>query len=120
MRAFPFLPIYQATSVAFAPLSPLVLYCRRRWRGDDIDRDSERLGWASQPRPDGPLAWLHGASVGESLALLPLVEKLSARGLNILVSTGTNAAAAVIAPRLPAGALHQFLPLDVPQFLTRF
>jgi 3-deoxy-D-manno-octulosonic-acid transferase len=120
MRAFPVLPFYRAASAAFAPFSPFVLYCRRRWRSDDIDRDGERMGRPSQPRPDGPLAWLHGASVGESLALLPLVERLSARGLNVLVSTGTSAAAAVISPRLPPGALHQFLPLDVPQFLARF
>lgn len=120
MRAFPVLPIYRAASAAVAPLSPLVLYCRRKLRGDRINRDGERLGRPSRPRPDGPLAWLHGASMGESLAILPLVEKLSARGLNILVSTGTSAAAGTIAPRLPAGALHQFQPLDVPQFLGRF
>lgn len=114
------MPLYRAASVAFAPLSPAVLYCRRKWRHDEDERLGERLGWPSQPRPDGPLAWLHGASVGESLALLPLIERLSARGFAILVSTGTSSAAAVIAPRLPAGALHQFLPLDVPQFLARF
>jgi 3-deoxy-D-manno-octulosonic-acid transferase len=120
IKTLPILPIYQAASAALAPLSPLVLYCRRKWRHDDYDRDGERLGWPSEPRPGGPLAWLHGGSVGESLALLPLVERLAARGFTILVSTGTSAAAAVIAPRLPAGALHQFLPLDVPQFLARF
>ena len=114
------MPIYQVASAAFAPLSPLVLRARRRWRYDEEGSDSERLGWPSQPRPDGPLAWLHGGSVGESLALLPLVERLVARGFTILVSTGTSAAAAVIKPRLPAGALHQYLPLDVPQFLARF
>jgi 3-deoxy-D-manno-octulosonic-acid transferase len=120
IEALPILPIYQAASAAFAPLSPLMLYCRRKLRHDESDRDGERLGRPSEPRPSGALAWLHGASVGESLALLPLVERLAARGFTILVSTGTSAAASVIVPRLPAGALHQFLPLDVPQFLSRF
>lgn len=119
-KGLPILPLYQAVSASFAPLSPLVLYCRRKWRREEDGRIGEKLGWPSMPRPAGPLAWLHGASVGESLALLPLLEKLAARGFHILVSTGTTSAAAVIAPRLPAGSLHQFLPLDVPQFLARF
>lgn len=119
-KVFPILPIYQAVSASFAPLSPLVLYCRRKWRQEQFDRTGERFGWPSLARPEGALAWLHGASVGEGLSLLPLAEKLAARGFSILLSTGTASAAAVIAPRLPAGSLHQFLPLDVPQFLNRF
>jgi 3-deoxy-D-manno-octulosonic-acid transferase len=120
VRALPILPLYQAVSASFAPLSPLVLYCRRKWRQEEFDRTGERFGWPSLARPEGPLAWLHGASVGEGLSLLPLIEKLAGRGFNILLSTGTASAAAVITPRLPAGSLHQFLPLDVPQFLARF
>lgn len=119
-KALPILPLYQAVSASFAPLSPVVLYFWRKWRQEEFDRTGERFGRPSLERPEGPLAWLHGASVGETLSLLPLIEKLASRGFNILLSTGTSSAAAVIAPRLPAGSLHQFLPLDVPQFLARF
>ena len=80
----------------------------------------ERFGYPSLARPPGQLAWFHGASVGESLALLPLVEYFAGRGFNILLSTGTATAAAVVGPRLPAGAFHQYLPFDVPKFLDRF
>jgi 3-deoxy-D-manno-octulosonic-acid transferase len=120
VKSPPILSLYQVLSAFFAPLSPLVLYCRRKWRQEEFNRTGERFGWPSLERPEGPLAWLHGASVGESLSLLPLIEKLAGRGLNILLSTGTTSAAELIVPRLPAGALHQFLPLDVPQFLARF
>jgi 3-deoxy-D-manno-octulosonic-acid transferase len=120
VKAFPILPLYQAVSATFAPFSPLVLYFRRKLGQEELNRSGERFGWPSLERPAGPLAWLHGASVGESLSLLPLIEKLAARGFNILLSTGTTSAAVVISPRLPAGSLHQFLPLDVPQFLARF
>jgi 3-deoxy-D-manno-octulosonic-acid transferase len=120
VKALPILPIYRALSASFAPLSPIVLYFQRKWRQERFDRHGERYGQPSLERPEGPLAWLHGASIGEGLALLPLIEKLAARGFNILLSTGTTNAAVVISPRLPAGSLHQYLPFDVPQFLARF
>jgi 3-deoxy-D-manno-octulosonic-acid transferase len=101
-------------------LSPLIAYYRCRRGQEDPTRVGERFGYPSLARPHGRLAWFHGASVGESLALLPLLEHVAGRGFNVLLSTGTTAAAAVVGPRLPAGAFHQYLPFDIPKFLVRF
>ena len=52
--------------------------------------------------------------MGESLAALPLIEKLLAGG-SVLVTSGTVTSAKMMAKRLPKGAIHQFVPLDMPQ-----
>ena len=65
---------------------------KRVTRGkEDPARIDERRGIASRTRPDGPLAWMHAASVGESVALLPLIGRLRVErpDLNLLVTTGT-------------------------------
>ena len=38
----------------------------------------------------------------------------------MLVTSGTVTSAALAEQRLPDGALHQFIPLDVPRFVARF
>jgi len=97
------------------------LLARRVARGkENPDRIAERRGEPSAPRPPGPLVWVHGASVGEFLAALPLIERIRARGFTVLVTTGTVTSAALAERRLPAGAFHQFVPLDIPAFVTRF
>jgi len=89
---------------------------------EDSARLDERRGIAGQPRPDGPLIWFHAASVGESVALLELIRHMRADRpeITILVTTGTVTSAAVMADRLPEGALHQYVPLDAAAFVTRF
>ncbi|MDB5641971.1 MAG: 3-deoxy-D-manno-octulosonic acid transferase [Hyphomicrobiales bacterium] len=111
---------YGSATAMFAPLGPAVLNWRKRRGKEDARRLRERLGIAGAPRPQGPLAWLHGASVGEGLALLPLVEKLRARGFHVLVTTGTVSSAQVLAGRLPGGAIHQYIPLDAARYMRRF
>ncbi|HXB51468.1 MAG TPA: 3-deoxy-D-manno-octulosonic acid transferase [Rhizomicrobium sp.] len=102
-----------------SPFARLVL-SRRATRGkEDLARMNERLGIAATPRPEGRLIWLHGASVGESLSALPLIERLK-EDANVLVTSGTVTSAALLGRRLPAGVLHQFVPLDTPGAVARF
>ncbi len=94
---------------------------RRVRRGkEDAQRLTERFGIAATPRPAGRLVWCHAASVGESLAILGLIGALRARGLAVVLTTGTLTSAALMAERLPAGAIHQFVPLDHTAWAQRF
>jgi 3-deoxy-D-manno-octulosonic-acid transferase len=111
---------YRLLSAAAAPLMPLMLSRRLKRGKEHGGRISERRGIARLARPDGPLIWLHGASVGELASALPLIERLRARGVGVLVTTGTVTSGGLAEQRLPRGVIHQFLPLDVPRFVRRF
>ena len=102
-----------------SPFARLVLRERAARGKEDWMRMNERLGVAGVARPDGRLIWLHGASVGESLSALPLIEKLMEEA-KVLVTSGTVTSAALLGQRLPAGVLHQFVPLDTPGAVARF
>jgi len=94
---------------------------RRLTRGKEHpERIAERRGEPSLQRPAGPLVWVHGASVGEMLAAVPLIERLRAQDFGVLVTSGTVTSAALAEQRLPKGVLHQFIPLDAPRFVGRF
>jgi 3-deoxy-D-manno-octulosonic-acid transferase len=116
-----------ATPTAYDTLSrlagPAIAFwlARRRARGkEDAERLPERLGHASLPRPAGRLVWAHAASVGESLAVLPLAERLRARGLEVLITSGTVTSAKVLEKRLGEGMRHQYAPVDRPAAVRRF
>ena len=116
------LKAYRLAMGALEPLAPTILRMRARADKEDPERMTERLGRASMPRPAGDLIWLHGASVGETLSLLPLVEALRGErpDLTLLVTSGTVTSAHVLGRRLPRGVIHQYLPLDTPTAAKRF
>jgi 3-deoxy-D-manno-octulosonic-acid transferase len=111
---------YRLASRAATPLTPWLLAERLDRGREHPTRLAERRGEADLPRPHGPLVWVHGASVGEMLAVVPLIERINARDVSVLVTTGTVTSAALADQRLPAGVLHQFVPLDTPKFVNRF
>jgi 3-deoxy-D-manno-octulosonic-acid transferase len=111
---------YRLMSAAAGPLTPLFLSQRLKRGKEHGDRVAERRGYAQIARPEGPLIWLHAASVGELSSALPLIELLRAGGFGVLVTTGTVTSGGLAEQRLPRGAIHQFVPLDVPRFVRRF
>lgn len=107
-------------------LYPLVIkrYIKKRQLNgkEDVKRFNERIGRPAMKRPEGKLIWLHGASVGESVSMLPLINKLLEQyaDAHVMVTTGTVTSADVMGKRLPERAFHQYVPIDNPAFVTRF
>lgn len=114
------LKAYQVVTAMAVPLVDVLLRLRLKRGKEHPERWPERRGQSSAARPDGPLVWLHCASVGEFLAILPLVERLEARDITVLVTSGTVTSADVALRRLPPHVIHQFVPVDIPQFVGRF
>lgn len=116
------LKMYRAASRIAEPIARIALNRRLKAGKEDGDRIAERRGLTGRQRPEGALIWIHGASVGESLSVLPLVERLrqTRPDATLLVTTGTVTSAGLMAERLPDGAIHQYAPLDHPDFVTAF
>jgi len=116
------LRLYRLATRAALPAAKLLLGRREQRGKEDPSRRGERLGRPARPRPAGPLLWAHAASVGESLSLLPLIDRLLRRlpDAEILVTSGTVTSANLLARRLPARAFHQYVPIDHPGAVRRF
>ena len=110
---------WQVAATLAAPGLRLMLR-RRVGRGKEIaSRLPERRGIEASPRPPGRLIWIHAASVGETVSVIPVLEALRDRAVTVLMTTGTVASARLLLQRCP-DALHRFVPLDVPRWVGRF
>lgn len=118
----PALIAYGLVTRLMEPLAPRLLDARVKQGKEDPERVDERLGLASLARPDGPLIWIHGVSVGEALSILPLAERIrkDRPDVTVLVTTGTLTSAQILAKRLPPGVIHQFAPVDSPGAVAAF
>ena len=72
---------YRLATLAGAPLAGLLLSNRLKRGKEDPARLAERRGETQVARPDGPLVWMHGASVGEVAAIIPLIERIVREGI---------------------------------------
>jgi 3-deoxy-D-manno-octulosonic-acid transferase len=94
------------------------------WRAskgkEDRSRRGERYGKAKIERPAGPLIWTHAASVGETTAVMPLLERIAGYGINVVLTTGTVTSAQIVKERLKDRVIHQYVPLDLKPAVSHF
>lgn len=114
--------LYRVAAGLLAPVAYRRVSARLAEQGVSPARRRERMGHATAARPAGRLIWFHAASVGESVSVLRLIERLGARlpDAGFLITSGTATSARVVAERLPPRTAHQFAPLDTGPALRRF
>ncbi len=117
-----YLKLYRLFSYLAGPLIDLWLMRRKSSGKEDPQRFSERLGHASFPRPQGHVIWVHAASIGEVMSVLPLIKKVleQYQSINVVITTGTVTSAQIIEKRLPSRAFHQYAPIDKVITVRRF
>jgi len=93
---------------------------------EEMERVLERFGIAGSDKhainEGGKLIWIHAASLGESVAVLSLIENINKTSamVKFLVTTGTVSSAKMLKLRLPENAVHQFMPIDNIIFVKKF
>ena len=114
--------VYRSLTWMCGPLVRRYLRRRLSMGKEDSQRFGERFGEASTPRPDGALVWIHAASVGESLSMMSVIERLhrDRPEISILITSGTVSSAQILKDRLPKGVIHQYVPVDRIPWVRNF
>jgi 3-deoxy-D-manno-octulosonic-acid transferase len=114
------LTAYRWLGAAIYPFVGSYLALRATKGKEERPRRRERYGFASAERPEGPVVWVHAASVGETTAVVPLIEEVLKRGIFVVLTTGTVTSASVARERLGDAVIHQYVPLDLKPAISRF
>ena len=114
--------IYRAVTWLIGPLTSILFRLRKRMGREDGFRKFERRGFAGMARPKGLLVWVHVASVGEMVAVLPLIRKLLENfpAVQTLLTSGTVTSAKIANDNPHERIIHQYVPMDHPGFAKRF
>ncbi|MBL0459070.1 lipid IV(A) 3-deoxy-D-manno-octulosonic acid transferase [Aeromonas enteropelogenes] len=102
------------------PLALLALYKPKKGKPSFGKRWAEHLGRLPATGQEAPL-WIHAVSVGETLAITPLIRALKAErpDLPILLTTTTRTGAEQAA-KLGDLVVHRYAPLDYPWAVATF
>tara|TARA_B100000780_G_scaffold61751_1_gene39929 strand:- start:1448 stop:2695 length:1248 start_codon:yes stop_codon:yes gene_type:complete len=95
-------------------ISPLIIFFRLLKKKEDSKRFKEKFSYFSKKRVKGRLLWFHGASVGELLSIVPILEKLEKnKGIKqILVTSNTVSSSKILSNLKFKKTIHQFFPID--------
>jgi 3-deoxy-D-manno-octulosonic-acid transferase len=115
---------YRLFTYLFYPFAPIYLYFRKIRKKEDSISYREKLSKIEISREEGFLIWFHVASVGEAMSILPLIEScMGEKKINkILLTSITLSSGKILKKRFNQNAkvIHQFLPLDISVWTSKF
>jgi len=102
--------------------SPIIIFFRLLKKKEDPIRFKEKFGFYNKKRSKGKLVWFHGASVGEILSIIPLIERLEKdKKINqILITSNTLSSSKIISNLKFKKTFHQFFPVDSVYHVKKF
>ena len=114
--------IYRILTNLILICSPIIILIRLYKKKEDRIRFVEKLGFYKKKRFNGKLVWFHGASVGEILSVVPLIEKLEndKKIKQILVTSNTLSSSKILSNLKLKKTIHQFFPLDTNYLTQKF
>ena len=114
--------LYQIILSILLLISPVVVLYRILINKESKERFLEKYSIFSKRKKKGKLIWFHGASVGEILSVIPLIEKYekdkSIR--QILVTSSTLSSSKVLERFKFKKTIHQFYIFDLLFLTSRF
>ena len=99
---------------------PLIVLIRIFLGKEDQSRFKEKYGFFPKNNKPNEIIWIHGASVGEILSVIPVIRKFEKdkKIKRILITSSTTSSSHVLSKFKFKKTIHQFYPFDL-NFLTK-
>ena len=114
--------VYQILLTLLIIISPIIILFRIIKNKEDKIRFKEKFGFFSIKNNSKNLIWFHGASVGELMSVLPIIDQYEKnKNINkILITTSTLSSSRILEKLKYKKVIHQFFPIDHVFFSKKF
>ena len=114
--------LYQIIISLIVLFSPIIILFRIFKNKEDKKRFIEKFCIFGKKRKKGNIIWIHAASVGEFMSIVPLIHELEKnKEINhILITTSTLSSSKIFKNFVFKKTIHQFFPIDFFFFTKKF
>ena len=114
--------IYNLLGNIILLLSPAIIAYRCMTGKEDPKRFTERYCKYKEAQNKAPLVWIHTASVGEMMSIIPILKKLESNKKikKILLTSTTTSSANIFLKFKFKKTIHKYFPIDTDLFSNKF